>query len=147
MSGEPFWKRKSLAQMSAQEWESLCDGCGKCCLHKLEDEDSGEVFYTRLACAELNIDSCRCRHYEERHARVAECISIGADDVAALQWLPTGCAYRRLAEGRDLPDWHHLVSGSRETVHQAGESVREWAVSPEYIHPDDWEEQIIRWAI
>lgn len=124
---EPFWKLKSLEEMTHAEWESLCDGCGQCCLIKLEDEDTGGIFVTRLACTLLEIGSCQCSDYGNRHAHVADCIVITPKNVRELPWLPETCAYRRLAEGRDLSWWHPLVSGEPETVHLAGVSVRAWA--------------------
>lgn len=120
----PFWKLKTLGEMSPEEWESLCDGCGKCCLHKLEDEDSGEVHYTSVACRLLDLDTIRCRNYAERARWVATCVVLAPDKVGAMGWLPTTCAYRLLDEGRDLPDWHPLVTGERDSVHRAGMSVR-----------------------
>jgi uncharacterized cysteine cluster protein YcgN (CxxCxxCC family) len=125
----PFWKQKALADMTDEEWESLCDGCGRCCLLKLEDEDTGEIHHTRLACKLLDIGSCRCRHYAERHSLVPDCVSLDANAVTSLTWLPSTCAYRLVAEGRDLAWWHPLVSGDLETVHQAGISVRRMARS------------------
>jgi len=124
---EPFWRTKSLEELSREEWESLCDGCGRCCLLKIEDEDTGEVHLTRLSCKLLDVGSCRCSHYERRHEVVSDCIAISPEMVRKLAWLPGSCAYRRVAEGRDLAWWHPLVSGTTETVHQAGISVRGWA--------------------
>lgn len=126
---QPFWKRKSLDEMSAEEWESLCDGCGRCCMVKLEDEDTGTCYLTRLACSLLDIGSCRCSDYPNRKARMSDCVTIDPSSVRSLEWLPETCAYRLVEEGRDLYWWHPLVSGSAETVHQAGVSVREWARS------------------
>jgi uncharacterized cysteine cluster protein YcgN (CxxCxxCC family) len=122
-----FWRVKSLAEMTEQEWESLCDGCGKCCLYKLEDEDTGEIFYTSVACKLLDIEQCRCTQYRERCDLVADCLNlrIGFDQ---FHWLPATCAYRLLAQGEDLPAWHPLVSGSGESVHDAGVSVRGYAI-------------------
>lgn len=140
---EPFWKRKTLAQMSQAEWESLCDGCGKCCLHKLQDEDTGRIHLTMVACRLLDIDSCRCGNYAERHREVPECVRISADQVASLT-LPSSCAYRLVAEGRDLAAWHPLVSGKASSVHRARASIREWAVSErELSGDDDWEDYVI----
>lgn len=125
----PFWKLKTLGDMSREEWESLCDGCGKCCLHKLEDEDSGEIHYTSVACRLLDLDEVRCTNYAERARWVATCTLLTPDNVGALGWLPATCAYRLVNEGKDLPDWHPLVSGTRDSVHAAGISVRGWAVA------------------
>lgn len=124
---EPFWQAKSLDEMSHAEWEALCDGCGRCCLLKLEDEDTGDVYLTKLACKLLDLGQCRCRDYPKRHEIVHDCLSISPESVRRLNWLPTTCAYRRLSEGRGLAWWHPLVSGDPETVHQAGISVRGFA--------------------
>jgi uncharacterized cysteine cluster protein YcgN (CxxCxxCC family) len=119
----PFWRAKTLAQMNAREWESLCDGCGRCCLVKLEDDDTGEVHYTDVGCRLLDAGSCRCRDYRRRQRKVADCVRLTPESVASLSWLPPTCAYRLLDEGRDLPSWHPLVSGDPATVHAAGVSV------------------------
>ncbi|MGI9205161.1 MAG: YcgN family cysteine cluster protein [Woeseiaceae bacterium] len=126
---DEFWKRKSLAEMSADEWESLCDGCALCCMQKLEDEESGEIFYTDLACRLLNINTCRCKNYPARAEEVADCLVLAADNVAAFRWLPATCAYRLLAEGEALPEWHPLLTGNPDSVHEAGISVKGQAVS------------------
>jgi uncharacterized protein len=127
VSGElgPFWKRKTLAELTNIEWESLCDGCGRCCLVKLEDEDSGEIAYTDVACKLLDGEGCRCRDYENRQSAVPDCVRLTPDVVTSLSWLPPTCGYRLVSEGRDLPWWHPLVSGNAETVHLAGISVRD----------------------
>lgn len=138
---EPFWKHKSLTDMTRDEWESLCDGCGRCCLHKLEDVDTGKVHYTRVACRLLDLQSCRCRDYARRTARVPDCEVLSPDRLASLAWLPATCAYRLVAEGADLPSWHPLVSGDPDSVHKAGISVRAMAVSE--IEVDDLEEYLL----
>ena len=123
-----FWE-KPLASLSRAEWEALCDGCGKCCLHKLEDADTGEVQATNIACTLLDRHSCRCTNYRGRRAYVPDCLRLTADNVGRFAWLPTTCAYRLRAEGKDLPEWHYLICGDREAVHAAGMSARGWTVS------------------
>ena len=132
-SKDQFWRHKSLHEMSDEEWESLCDGCGQCCLIKFQDEDTDELLHTRLACKLLDIGVCRCTDYDNRHARVSDCVVISPDTVDTLDWLPHSCAYRLVAEGRDLYWWHPLVSSDPDSVHQAGVSVREWATSEEGV--------------
>lgn len=146
MSDQPFWQTKSLEAMSESEWESLCDGCGRCCLHRLEEEESGEVYTTNVACRLLDTHSCQCSRYPDRKQLVPDCIQLRAQDVRAFSWLPATCAYRTLAEGRSLEDWHPLVSGRPESVHEAGISVRGAVISEEFVHPDDFEEHIVTWV-
>jgi uncharacterized protein len=142
----PFWQTKSLEDMTTHEWESLCDGCAKCCMHKLEDEDTGEVVYTKVVCRYLDQKNCRCTEYLARHQLVPQCVWLKPEYVEEFHWLPTTCAYRLVAEGRPLPWWHPLVSGSAQTVHEAGISVRGRVLSEEYVHPDGIEEHIIHWV-
>ncbi len=145
MSGEPpFWKSTALEDMTQREWESLCDGCGLCCLNKLEDQDTGEVHYTRAACKYLDIGACRCKDYENRTDNVADCVDLTPSRMRRLHWLPETCAYRLVAEERDLAWWHPLVSGDPESVHQAGVSVRGRVVSEEGVN--DLEDYLIQWA-
>jgi uncharacterized cysteine cluster protein YcgN (CxxCxxCC family) len=127
MVKKPFWQEKTLAQMSQAEWESLCDGCARCCLHKLEDEDTDEVFFTRLACHLLDIDDCRCTRYPKRSAQVEGCLDLRVG-FTQFHWLPSTCAYRLLAEGKDLPTWHPLVSGDLGSVRGAGMDVSAFAI-------------------
>jgi uncharacterized protein len=140
-----FWQSKRLADMTPEEWEALCDGCGRCCLKKLEDATTGRVVYTDVACRLLDRDTCRCTRYIERHSRVPDCISLDPDDVATMRWLPTTCAYRRLAEGKPLDWWHPLVSGDPETVHRAGISVRGRTLSEIDVAGDELDARVIRW--
>jgi uncharacterized cysteine cluster protein YcgN (CxxCxxCC family) len=121
---DEFWKSKTLEEMSAAEWEALCDGCGKCCLTKLEDEDTGEIHWTSVACRLFDCHECRCADYAHRFEKVEDCVRLTPANVRTIPWLPATCAYRLVAEGHDLYWWHPLVSGSRETVHQAGISMR-----------------------
>lgn len=138
-----FWKTKKLHDMTAQEWESLCDGCGKCCLHKLEDEDTGEIFFTSVVCNLIDLKTCRCTRYSERTRLVPECLDLKQHDFAEFNWLPTTCAYRLLSDGRELPVWHPLVSGSAESVKEAGVSISSYAMKESEI--DDLEDHIIEW--
>lgn len=140
----PFWIDKTLSEMNLEEWESLCDGCGKCCLHKLEDENSGKVYYTRVACRLLDLDKCRCTQYKERTRYVPDCLDIRHLNQSRFNWLPATCAYRLLAEGKDLPVWHPLVSGKSSSVVNAGVSVKVYAI-PE-SQADDFEDHVIEWV-
>jgi uncharacterized cysteine cluster protein YcgN (CxxCxxCC family) len=124
-----YWEEKRLEQLSREEWEGLCDGCGKCCLHKLEDEETGDIYPTNVACRLLDRKNGLCRDYKNRRTFVPDCVRLTPAKLGTLEWLPSTCAYRLVAEGKPLPDWHYLISGSRETVHQAKMSTRGWTVS------------------
>jgi uncharacterized cysteine cluster protein YcgN (CxxCxxCC family) len=125
---KPFWE-KPLSALDRGEWEALCDGCGRCCVHKLEDEETGLLYATNVACRLLDRRNGRCTDYPNRKARVLDCVQLAQDNLAALEWLPDTCAYKLRAEDKPLPSWHYLVSGSRDTVHEAGQSTRGWTVS------------------
>ena len=138
----PFWERKTLAQMNAEEWESLCDGCGQCCRLKIADADTGDVTYTPFACKLLDLHSCRCSDYPNRRRKVPTCLQLTPRNVTDLDWLPPTCAYRRLADGLDLPEWHPLKTHDPDSVHRAGVSVRGKLVSESSMKrlADDWED-------
>ena len=141
-----WWHKLSLEELDSQQWEALCDGCAKCCLHKLEDEDTGEVFYTRIRCQYLLEETCSCSDYSRRSVMVPNCIQLQQHSVAALDWLPTTCAYRLRSRGKSLPAWHYLVSGNRQSVHDEAVSIRGRAISDEYVHPDGYDEHIVTWV-
>jgi len=142
----PFWRVKRLAEMTKAEWESLCDGCGRCCLNKLTDEDTNETVFTGVACRLLDGHTCRCTDYAHRQAKVKDCVRLTPRNVRRLSWLPPTCGYRIVGEGRDLPWWHPLVSGRPETVHEAGISVRGRISASERDVPDrDLEKYIVSW--
>jgi uncharacterized protein len=140
----PFWRVKTLIEMTAEEWESLCDGCGRCCLVKIEDEDTGRVHFTDLACTLFDGETCRCTDYANRSERVSDCVKLTPANVKELDWLPTTCAYRLIAAGRPLPWWHPLVSGDPQMVAEAGISVKGKVVSELGYGENDWENHIWR---
>lgn len=129
--------------MSTEEWESLCDNCGQCCLHKLEDEDTGQIAFTRVVCDLIDLKSCRCTDYAERTRRVPACIDLKQHDFSEYRWLPFTCAYRLLSEGKGLPAWHPLVSGDSNSVRKAGMSITGYAIKESAV--DDMEDYIISW--
>ncbi len=138
-----FWKIKKLAEMTSEEWESLCDGCGKCCLHKLEDEDSGKIAFTNVACKLINLNTCRCTHYNDRTRLVMQCLDLKQYDFAQYNWLPSTCAYRLLNEGKELPAWHPLLSGNTASVKRAGVSISSYAIKES--DSGKLEDHIIEW--
>lgn len=140
-----FWDEKPLSEMSRAEWEALCDGCARCCLVKLEDETTGEIFASDVHCRLLEPESCLCSDYEHRFARVPECIKLEPANVGTIDWIPPSCAYRRIAEGRGLAWWHPLVSGDPATVHQAGISVRGRTIGENEVPKGEWENHIVEW--
>ncbi|HEY2136873.1 MAG TPA: YcgN family cysteine cluster protein [Xanthobacteraceae bacterium] len=145
---KPFWRRKGLGQMTETEWESLCDGCGRCCLNKLEEEDSGKIYFTDVGCRLLDSETCRCRDYADRKAQVPDCVRLTAENVGTLAWLPPTCGYRLVAEGRDLYWWHPLVSGDPDSVHVAGVSVRgRVGASEDYMAGETLEDRIVSWPL
>lgn len=147
MAHTPFWKRKTLDEMTVPEWESLCDGCARCCLNKLEDWDTGEIAWTNVACRLLDGETCRCRDYPNRQAQVPDCIGLTPETVRQLSWLPPTCGYRLIDEGRDLYWWHPLVSDDPQTVHEAGISVRGRTVREEDVAVEDFEDYLVDWPV
>ncbi|MDO8289731.1 MAG: YcgN family cysteine cluster protein [Parvibaculum sp.] len=145
MTDVPFWKRKTLEEMNRKEWESLCDGCAKCCLVKLEDEDTLVIEYTNVACRLLDCTTCQCSDYKNRKKHVPDCVKLSPKVIEEVSWMPPSCAYRLISEGKDLPDWHPLVSGETESVVEAGMSVRGRVVSETEIEFDDICDYIVEW--
>lgn len=145
MQDEPFWKRKQLSDMTTDEWESLCDGCGKCCVLKLEDVDTGKIYYTDVGCKLLNCDNSQCRDYPNRKEIVTDCVVLKPDNLDALVWMPTTCAYRLLNEGKDLPAWHPLVSGDKNSPAHAGHSVAGKILPEGSVLEDDLPDHICEW--
>jgi uncharacterized protein len=141
----PFWEDKTLEQMTSEEWEALCDGCGRCCLIKLEDEDSGEIITSDVRCKLLDGDDCTCTNYPKRQKIVPDCIKLTPENVRTISWIPSTCAYRRLAEGKGLAWWHPLISGDMGTVIDAGVSVSGRTVSETEVKAGEWEEHAVDW--
>ncbi|CAM3248852.1 YcgN family cysteine cluster protein [Moritella viscosa] len=142
---EKFWQTKTLAKMTNAEWESLCDGCGKCCLHKIIEDDTDEIHFTNVACELLNTKSCRCKKYEKRFKYVSDCFKVTLDDIDAFHWLPESCSYKRLLEGNDIPEWHPLITGSQSEMHKLGYSIRGKAVAESQA--GDLEDHIITFKL
>lgn len=139
-----FWKRYPLEDLPHAEWEALCDGCGKCCLIKLEDEDSGDIHYTNIACRLLDDASCRCGNYALRQQLVKSCVIVRPDNLESiLDWMPKTCAYRIVANGQDLPDWHPLISGDPDSVRRAGVSMQGRTVGEYDVEEDDWPDYVL----
>ena len=146
MSSEAFWRAKPMTELTTQEWESLCDGCGKCCTIKLQDEDTDEILFTDVVCHLLDTHSCRCSRYKDRSRLVPDCVKVMPENIADLAFMPSTCAYRLVAEGKDLFDWHPLVSGKRDSVHRAGMSVRYRVISEEEIGEEELPAHIVDWV-
>ena len=143
---DKFWQTKQLHEMDSNEWESLCDGRGKCCLVKLEDYDTEEIYHTNVACKLLDLKQCRCSDYKGRQDLVDDCVKLDPDSLKSIRWLPDTCSYRLIDEGKPLPDWHHLITGNRDDVHQVLGSVRHFAVSELEVKKQDIEQHIIQWV-
>ena len=140
-----FWETTPLDEMSPQQWESLCDGCAKCCLIKLEDEDTGDIAYTRLHCRLLDAETCRCSDYPNRKASVPDCVILTPKSVGELKWMPRTCAYRLIHEGKPLPEWHQLISNDRALVHRDGHSIIGRTVSEDTVFEEDQMDWIVDW--
>ena len=146
MEQNRFWETKALGDMNREEWESLCDGCGKCCLIKLEDEDTGLINYTRVVCRYLDQAKCRCTVYDKRRKLVPTCLELHPDELEGLHWMPSTCAYRLLFEGKPLPIWHPLIAGNRKAMQESGNCVTNRVVSEDYVHEDGLDEHIVHWV-
>ena len=139
----PFYETKTLSEMSREEWESLCDGCGKCCVVLLQDEETDQIHRTSVGCKLLDLKTVRCSDYRNRHSKVPACVKLSADNVQHLKWMPATCAYRLIHEGKPLYDWHPLVSGRTESVHEAGMSVRGQLISELLVPEDELEDYVV----
>ncbi|MEE9347698.1 MAG: YcgN family cysteine cluster protein [Robiginitomaculum sp.] len=145
MTKNQFWKTKNMHEMSSSEWESLCDGCGKCCCIRMEDEDTGAIYVTNVTCKLFDTATCQCTNYPNRTALVPDCVQVTPDNAGALKWMPRTCSYRLIAEGKDLPDYHHLITGSRQTINEQGMSVQHATVSEEGVPEDEQHRFIVQW--
>lgn len=143
---ENFWDKYALEDLTQNEWEALCDGCALCCLHKLEDEDTGNIAITDLFCKYLDLETCSCTDYSNRHKNVPDCVPFNTARAKQFFWLPDTCAYRRLADGQALPDWHYLISGDKELVHKQLISVQHQGLHEELVPEEEWQERVIRWV-
>ncbi|MFT2111584.1 YcgN family cysteine cluster protein [Marinomonas sp. 2405UD68-3] len=143
---EPFWKTTKLEDMTSDEWESICDGCGKCCLQKIEDTDTQEIFFTRLSCAQLNIKTCQCSVYSTRQEVVPNCITLTPDSIDQFKWLPDSCSYRVLQSTGELPNWHPLIVGSQKEMVLQGLTVTKYAENETTVDEEDWDLHVIRWV-
>lgn len=143
---QDFWKGKTLAELDDRQWEALCDGCAQCCLVKLEDEDSGAIAYTDHACEFLDLEQCRCSNYSERLSIAPDCVKLSVQSPEQINWLPETCAYKRVAEGRDLPYWHYLVCGDSAEVHRLGVSVANRAIINNSVEPEQLQERVLFWV-
>ncbi len=142
---KPFWETKALSEMNRVEWESLCDGCAKCCVHKLEDDDTGLIHFTNVVCHYLDQKKCQCTVYNDRTHLVPDCLKLEPGDIEDLHWMPGTCAYRLLDEGKSLPIWHPLLTGNRKAIIDTGNTVTGKVISEEYVHEDGFDEHIINW--
>ena len=142
----PFWETKTLSEMNREEWESLCDGCAKCCLHKLEDEDTGMIHFTRVVCRYLDEKKCRCTVYDKRRKLVPTCLQLEAGELDQLHWMPSTCAYKLLNEGKPLPIWHPLIAGNRKAMIASSNTVTGKVISEEYVPDEGLQEHIVHWV-
>lgn len=143
---QPYWETKTLAQMDDLEWESICDGCGKCCLQKLQDEETDEIYYTDLACHQLNIKTCQCKVYSQRFKHVESCVDLTPKHLDEFKWLPDTCSYRVHHETGKLPDWHPLLVGDHSKMLNQGLTVKNYAVNEHRVPEEDWDTHVIRWV-
>jgi len=144
-ASKPYWKTKNMAEMSQEEWENLCDGCGKCCCIRLEDEETEDIYITDVVCKLFDPNTCQCTDYKNRSKKVPDCVTLTPRNVDKLHWMPRTCAYRLVAEGKDLPDHHHLISGNRNTIHEVGMSVQDAVVSELLVDEEELHHRLVIW--